>query len=261
MSKYRLYVDEVGNSDLGSSNNENHRFLSLTGVAINLEYVMNTIYPELESLKTKFFNSHPDEPIILHRKELVRKKPPFSSLQIPEIENEFNSDLLSLLNKWTFTIFTVIIDKKEHNVNYNNTWKYDPYHYCQEVLVERFKLFLSINEAKGDIMFESRGGKEDMRLKKSFSTLITNGTHFITPNELCMVLTSKQLKIKPKRANIAGLQIADLIAHPLRRWCFKNFFDNHEKHSTFGDKIIEISEPKIFKYNGRIKGYGMKKLP
>ena len=32
MQKYRMYVDEVGNSDLGSSDNPNHRFISLTGV-------------------------------------------------------------------------------------------------------------------------------------------------------------------------------------------------------------------------------------
>jgi len=30
--KYRLYIDEVGNSDLGSSKDPNHRYLSLTGL-------------------------------------------------------------------------------------------------------------------------------------------------------------------------------------------------------------------------------------
>ncbi len=32
MTKYRIYIDEVGNPDLGSSDDPNHRFLSLTGV-------------------------------------------------------------------------------------------------------------------------------------------------------------------------------------------------------------------------------------
>ena len=32
MNKYRMYIDEVGNPNLGSSDNPNHRFLSLTGV-------------------------------------------------------------------------------------------------------------------------------------------------------------------------------------------------------------------------------------
>lgn len=261
MSKYRLYVDEVGNSDLGSSDNENHRFLSLTGIAIELDYVSKVLYPDLESLKKKYFGSHPDDPVILHRKELVRKKPPFTVLKEKKIEDDFNNEFLALLEKWEFTILSVIIDKKEHNDNYNKSWKYDPYHYCQEILVERYKLFLSIKNAKGDIMFESRGGKEDMRLKKSFTALVSNGTHFLTSEELTSYLTSKQLKIKPKSANVSGLQIADLIAHPIRRWCFKHFFDNQDSQTTFGDKIIEKVEPKLFSYNGRVKGYGVKKLP
>lgn len=32
MQKYRMYIDEVGNSDLNASENSNHRYLSLTGV-------------------------------------------------------------------------------------------------------------------------------------------------------------------------------------------------------------------------------------
>ena len=34
--KYRIYIDEVGNPDLESSENPNHQFLSLTGVIIEL---------------------------------------------------------------------------------------------------------------------------------------------------------------------------------------------------------------------------------
>lgn len=88
--KYRIYVDETGNSDLESSENPNHRFLSLTGIIINLDYVKNILNPEIENLKTYFFDSHPDEPIIFHRKEMVNKKYPFSKLKNPEIENNFN---------------------------------------------------------------------------------------------------------------------------------------------------------------------------
>ena len=157
MNKYRLYVDEVGNSDLGSSDNESHRFLSLTGIAIELEHVREVVQPDLEELKKKYFESHPDDPVILHRKELVKKKPPFSKLQNEEIENNFNNDFLKLLEKWNFHVLSVIIDKKEHNDNYDKTWKYDPYHYCQEILVERYRLLLNLKKSKGDIMFESRG--------------------------------------------------------------------------------------------------------
>ena len=43
--KYRMYVDEVGNSDLDSSQDPNHRYLSLTGVVVELGYVQTTLFP------------------------------------------------------------------------------------------------------------------------------------------------------------------------------------------------------------------------
>ena len=63
---YRIYIDEVGNPDLESSDNPNHRFLSLTGVIVDLQYVKDFLHPQMEELKSTFFNSHPDEPVILH---------------------------------------------------------------------------------------------------------------------------------------------------------------------------------------------------
>lgn len=220
--KYRLYVDEVGNPDLNSSADENHRFLCLTGIIVDLDYVTRVLAPDLESLKAKYFGSHPDEPIILHQKEILYKKPPFTCMMDPETERRFNNELLKKLQEWDYTVITVIIDKREHAEKYS-TWRYDPYHYCQEVLIERYRLFLDIKKAKGDVMFESRGGKEDMRLKRSFRAIMESGTHNLSSEDLQLHLTSLELKVKSKQSNIAGLQVADLIAHPARRWCFKNF--------------------------------------
>lgn len=261
MSKYRIYVDEVGNPDLKSSSFPDHQFLSLTGVIFDLDYVNSVLNPQLEKLKSDYFGSHPDDPIILHRKELLHKKPPFSILADHDMKELFDKEFLDLLKTWEYTVISVIIDKKEHDERYS-TWKYDPYHYCQEILVERFRLFLNIHKAKGDIMFESRGGKEDMRLRSSFKRIMTNGTNNLSPSDLLSHFTSTELKIKPKSANISGLQIADILAHPARRWFFKNVFHMDDRKKTFADDIIEILvQSKFFRYNGKIDGYGTKKLP
>jgi hypothetical protein len=55
MNKYRIYIDETGNSDLNSSKNDNHRFLSLTGVVIRLDYVDNFLHEDMENLKKRFY--------------------------------------------------------------------------------------------------------------------------------------------------------------------------------------------------------------
>jgi hypothetical protein len=55
---------------------------------------------------------------------------------------------------------------------------------------------------------------EDRRLNDSFERLWQNGTDYVAPEEFRKSLTSRQLKVKTKANNIAGLQLADLIAHP-----------------------------------------------
>src|SRR5450759_3950494 len=177
--KYRLYIDEVGNSDLGSSKDPNHRYLSLTGVILDLEYVRTVFQPQLEDLKQKYFLSHPDEPLILHRKELVNKKVPFSSLQDPAVETAFNQEFLLLLDRWEYTVITVVIDKLQHMQQYQ-VWRSDPYHYCLKILIERYVLWLQRRNVQGDVLAESREGKEDMRLKASFERIYEEGSEWVT---------------------------------------------------------------------------------
>jgi len=116
--KYRMYVDEVGNPDLDSSDNPNHRFLSLTGIILELGYVKSVVYPQLESLKTKYFNSHPDDPVILHRKEMINQIAPFDIFRDLTKRKEFDTNLLSLLELWNYVVVTICIDKKIHKEKY-----------------------------------------------------------------------------------------------------------------------------------------------
>ena len=215
MTKYRLYVDETGTSSLKASNIPNERYFSLTGVIIDLSHVREKIHPEMEALKMRYFGSHPDEPIILHRKELISQKPPFIALRNLGVEYAFNQDLLRYLRDWEYTVISVCIDKKNHIETYK-TWLRDPYHYCMAILLERFNFWLNRKNAQGDVMAEARGGKEDRRLKNEFQNLWKNGTNYVDPSQFQQALTSKELKVKAKSANIAGLQLADLIAYPSR---------------------------------------------
>jgi hypothetical protein len=258
--KYRIYIDEVGNSDLESSDDPNHRFLSLTGVVLGLDYIKDTLTPDVENLKRKYFDTHPDDPIIFHRKELVNKKFPFQALKEPSVESAFNAEYLSLLEKWQYKIITVLIDKKELKSKYE-TWRYDPYHYCMAIIFERFHLRLKEISVEGDMMFESRGGKEDMRLKESYKRIFTGGTDYINPADIDETLTSKELKIKPKSANISGLQLADLVAYPARRFAMKHYGLLQDEKVTFNEQIIEVIKPKFFKKGNKIDGYGLKLLP
>jgi len=259
--KYRMYVDEVGNPDLCSSGDARHRYLSLTGVVIELGHVRDVVFPALEDLKRRYFASHPDEPVILHRKELVNAKGPFGGLSDPAVRASFDAELLQLLTDLEYVVLTVVIDKYAHRQQYR-VWHYDPYHYCLAILVERYVMWLQEAKCTGDVMAESRGGKEDIRLKRSFEGVFEAGTDHVGASTMRQWLTSSQLKVKPKANNIAGLQLADLVAHP----SFKAVQARRNKASlpdNFGGHIARILEQSKYRRSssGRIDGYGRKWLP
>jgi len=259
--KYRLYIDEVGNSDLSSSRDPNHRYLSLTGVIIEVEYVNDVLHVELEDLKRRYFGLHADDPVVLHRKELVNKKPPFAALADPAIEHAFNNEFLGRLRAWKYTVVTVIIDKLQHMEQYQ-AWRYDPYHYCLKVLIERYVLWLQTENGIGDVLAESRGGREDKRLKDSFERVYEEGSEWVLPALIQARLTSRQLKVKPKANNIAGLQLADLIAHASFRAAMSRR-NGEPLPDNFGGQIAQILVDSKYHRNrsGRIDGWGIKWLP
>jgi len=259
--KYRIYVDEVGNSDQGSSHNPNQRYLSLSGVILELGYVDEVVYPEIENLKRKYFRSHPDDPIIFHRKELVNKLAPFRSLRDPAVESAFNIELLNRLQTWQYIVITVVIDKLQHTEMYT-TWRYDPYHYCLKILIERYVRWLQFHRAVGDVMAESRQGKEDLRLKRSFERVYEEGSEWVTPALIHEHLTSRQLKVKSKANNIAGLQLADIVAHPSYKVALARR-NNEAIPDNFGAQISQILlAGKYYRSpSGRIDGWGIKWLP
>ena len=246
---------------MGESLSPENKYLSLTGLAIELDYVDKVLHPQMEEFKRRFFDYHVDEPVLLHRKDIVKKRIDFEVLRNKETENQFNRELLKLINDWEYTVFTVVIDQIEHKKMYK-TWQFDPYHYCLRVLLERFILFLERKDAVGDVMAESRGGKQDMKLKGSFTNLYESGSEYIEIEKFQDRLTSQQLKVKPKLNNIVGLQLADLIAHP--SWKYVVAYYLKEKLSiNFGARIIKIIRD--YKYyrspSGKIGGWGIKLLP
>lgn len=251
MPKYRLYIDESGNSDIKNSDNQNHRFLSLTGVIVSLTYVEERMHPEMEDLKRRYFGSHPDDPVILHRKELVSRRFPFHALRDIRVEYEFNQDLLAHLRNWEYRVITICLDRKTHVETYGN-WSRDPYYYCLSVLMERFSFWLNCRNSRGDVMAESRGGREDVRLKREFRSLWEDGTDQVHPNQFQRSLTSRELKMKPKPANITGLQLADLIAHPSRSEILYEQGLLGRELGDFAQQVVDILADKYDIYGERM---------
>jgi len=261
---YRLFIDEVGNHDLLNTDAPGVRFLCLTGLCVEADDYACCMCGDLQCLKTRFFADDPDLPrVILHRKDIVNKRGAFYPLTDPEIQAAFNKNLLTLLKKWNYLVIAAVIDKKAHRERYT-TWCHEPYHYCLQVIIERYVRFLENSNASGDVMVEARTKTLDRKLAASYGRLWHWGTDYVSSERMQERLTSKALKVKPKIANIAGLQVADLIAHPARRLILRREGVHDDNRRVFGDEVAEIlAQTKFYRcpYSGDFTGWGTKLLP
>ena len=110
--------------------------------------------------------------------------------------------------------------------------------------MERVIYFLEQNnENELPIIAESRGKREDDELEKAFYEFLACGTYFIPADRFKSVKCP--LVFWDKRANIVGLQVADLVAYPCARHILKPNQPNH---------AFEIINQKIYEC-GSIRGW------
>ena len=258
----RMYVDENGHQSLkGDLSNPSKRYLCLTGIIMPIKEHDEVLTHELNNLKLRFFHS---TEIILHRREIISAKGPFECLVDPDVRDRFNKDVLDIILKTRFRVISIVIDKLALVEKYGILNAKDPYSLALEYLMQRYQYWMQayaqrhwINEPFGDILAEARGGGEDRLTKLTYEEIYKGRGHNQLKNAE-QYYTSSQIKLKPKSANIAGLQFVDLISHPARRYILiSNGFGQDFKTSSFEGEIVEILVKHKFrrKYD-RIDGAG-----
>ena len=255
----RMYVDENGNYNLREDlSNDSNRYLCLTGVVMRIES-HDLLTQRLDELKIKYFGA---KGIILHRREIISAKPPFESLKDPATRTNYNADILRIISESRYGVISVVIDKKALVDKYTLLRAQDPYALALEYLMQRYQYWMQDYSQqrgviKGDIVAESRGGKED-RITKETYRLIYEGKGYIGLRDAEQYYSSKDIKLRKKKANIAGLQFVDLISHPARRYILsQNHLAHNLKPTSFEQTVIEILvKEKLRRQQGIIDGYG-----
>jgi hypothetical protein len=259
---FRLYVDEVGNDDLTHAHDERHRYLSLSGVILDQDYVRDTVSPELDALKARIFGHHPDEPVWLHRKDIMNRKGPFEVLNDELVRVEFDASLINFLERTDYALITVVIDKAA--MMQQRHWEQrHPYHYLMSILIEKYAKWLERCNSKGDVMPEKRHGKKDAALQEAYNSVRSRGTRYAEANLICGRIPSEPLKFRSKPDNIAGLQICDLIAHASHTYV-RRINGQTVSLGPFSERVVPILTRAKFDRSpwwGTIKGYGAKYLP
>jgi hypothetical protein len=107
-------------------------------------------------------------------------------------------------------------------------------------------------------MAESRGGKENRLLANSYSRHYERGAWVTKAEFFQRALTTRKLKIKQKSANIAGLQLADLLGHPVKRAILVESGHSDEPLAPFASRVLQALQNRFNRhlYKGDVWGYG-----
>ena len=254
-TRYRMYVDESGDDVMDPSKwrNPDARYLGLTGVVIASETYRTRTHPEFEALKQEFFPHNPYEPLVLVRQKIVQKRDEFRILEDREIADRWEEAILRILESHISQVITVVLDKSEY-LQRGLVNSQRPYGYCVSVLTDLYGQWLNNIGGTGDVMAESRGKKEDQEVKDDFHRYMRGDTNpregILThggTQEARLPISSNHIKLNLKLRNIAGLQLADLLAYPSR----KGFLVENERvpgdsPSNATDRFYELIKSKSY---------------
>lgn len=254
--QYRLYIDESGDHTYRLMGDPSHRYLALLGVWLRQGDIYTGFADALSQFKRDIFGPRPDQPVILHRSDIINRKGPFGILREPGIHAAFNSGLLELLRETDFKMVCVIIDKQKQREQYADP--FHPYHYCLAAMLDRYSGWLNYKNTVGDVLAESRGKEEDLQLGQAYRRVYESGTLWFGREHHQRALTSKKLKIRPKLADIAGLQLADILAYPVKQACLIEKGRIEADRSVFGNDVYKAVRNRwnINAWRGQVQGYG-----
>jgi len=241
-------MDESGDHNLESIDKSFPAFC-LAGCIFEREYYKEVARPAVEALKQRFWGR---TDIILHSSEIRKHRGAFSFLGNEVKRQEFYAAINELIANLEFTIIAVVILKQAHLDHYGDGARH-PYHLSLEFIMERYSMLMKRKgrDVEGFMMAESRGLKEDTLLKGQFFNLKRFGTRY-QPN----FGTISTFWMEKKTANIAGLQIADLVAYPIAAKVLRP--DLEQK--AFDVVIAKLDKAPSAK-GGGILGYGLKIFP
>lgn len=252
---FRLYIDESGDHVFKRMEDASHRFLCLLGCWFRGRD-LRAFHEDLERFKQTHIPHNPDEPVILHREDIINRRKAFWRLRDVEVAERFDAALLEVVAVAEFRVVAVVIDKLTLNQLY--PVPAHPYHLGMGFLLQRYCGYLNHVNRRGDVLAESRGGHEDRLLKDSYSRVYERGAWMTGAEFFQKALTTSQLKLKPKSSNISGLQLADLLAHPVKQAMLVERGLIPSPLSPFAGRLAAAVEKKFNRhlYQGRVEGYG-----
>ena len=242
-SEYIVYIDESG--DHGLTNiNPDHPVFALAFCVVEKAKYIEKIVPAFQRFKFDFWGH---DSIVLHGHEIRKATGDFNILLNPNTRASFIDRVTQLIGDAEFTLIAAVIDKAKHVKKYSDPA--DPYSIALGFCMERLQRFL-IDKGQANVQthlqVECRGKTEDAKLELEFRR-ICDGQNAVGK------MQNLEIRFMDKKHNSTGLQLADIVAHPIGRHVIKPDQPNRS-YDTLKSKFR--ASP-----NGKIEGYAFKIFP
>jgi len=240
-----LFLDESGDHNL-SVIDPSYPLFVLGGVIADQAYAAGPMEDAVRAFKRHLFGR---DDLVLHTSDITRNRNGFERLKNAAFRDRFYRELNALLRGLQFQVVACVIRKQDHLARYGVA-ALDPYMLSLDVLVERFCMEIGDLEGGGVIVAEKRDPTLDRQLEIAWLNLKVQGTRFIQAKDIERRITG--LNLRSKTANVAALQLADLVVTPIGR-------------KVLGKPVKEdyrVIEEKFRRSpHGRADGYGLVVLP
>jgi hypothetical protein len=238
-SDYMAFLDECGDHSLTKIDKDFPVFV-LSLILLKRKDYISTILPAVNNLKLKYWDH---EGVNLHSRDIRKADGPFSLLQNAARRTQFLTELSGLMTIMPYDLFIVGIHKERLCNRYVNAA--NPYDLALTFIMERVLHCLEQRQQRVlPLIAEARGENEDDQFKATFYDLTTRGTGYVSSNRIQQCRFP--LEFQDKRKNIAGIQLADLCAHPSARHILKPEQPN---------QAYDIVNKHIYRGGGNVSGW------
>jgi Protein of unknown function (DUF3800) len=242
-SDYIIFVDESGDHSLAVIDRDYPVFV-LNFCIFRKAHYGAALCPRVQDFKFRHFGH---DQVILHEHAIRKQVKPFVFLKTEKKREAFIGELTAIIADTEFVLVSAVIDKRALTRRYVDPGS--PYDIALLFCMERAHAFLE-GVGQADLMthvvVECRGAKEDAALELQFRRICDGANLRGKMNGFDIVFADK-------KANLPGLQIADLTARPIGR---------HVINPKQPNRAFDILQTKFRRSPaGRIDGWGMKIFP
>lgn len=234
-----------------------HRHFGLGGVIISASY-LHDFYSKAKRIKNRYYPTRKN--LIFHYVDMLNAKDDYSDLKVNIKKKRcFYDSVSDFIYSSSYKYVCVYIDKNELLKSYgifdssgkaikirkigSNMFPKSPfmgynlYLLCLKKLIISFYKYISdrSHPARGIIVAEARGQKEDTEMREAFYKIYENGVSSIQATELRRVILD--IFIVPKTQNYIGTQIADLVLYPTYDEGVKNHNCRQDHFISFGKRL------------------------